>query len=230
MQRWRERAAWLRNRSMVILLVLLVLTVFVLPVVVTSSSVVDRIAQDLLLSSILVCGLVVASHRSRGIAWIALAMLVVIVVRWAGWLSPNGLGLMIRDQAGILSLTLLGALMGTTVFGAGTVTRDRIGGAVALYMLVGLIWADAYQLISVVVPGSFVDASARDGSLDRASWVYFSFVTLTTVGYGDVVPVARAARSLANLEALIGQLYPAIVLARLVSLQVAGRGSGSKKS
>jgi hypothetical protein len=60
--------------------------------------------------------------------------------------------------------------------------------------------------------------------------VYFSFVTLTTAGYGDITPVARAARSLSNLEALIGQLYPAIVLARLVSLQVAGIGSGSNKS
>ena len=49
-------------------------------------------------------------------------------------------------------------------------------------------------------------------------WVYFSFVTLTTVGYGDISPVARAARSLAMLEALIGQLYPAVILARLVSL------------
>jgi hypothetical protein len=50
------------------------------------------------------------------------------------------------------------------------------------------------------------------------TWVYFSFSTLTTVGYGDITPVARVARSLSNMEALIGQLYPAIVLARLVSL------------
>jgi hypothetical protein len=60
--------------------------------------------------------------------------------------------------------------------------------------------------------------------------VYFSFATLTTVGYGDIAPVAPIARSLSNLEALIGQLYPAIVLARLVSLQVAGGGSGAKGS
>ncbi|MGE8163025.1 potassium channel family protein [Paraburkholderia sp. NPDC080076] len=215
---------------MFILLVLLIITVFVLPVVVTSNSVIDKIAQDVLLSSILVSGVAVAPGRSKGLAWIALVMLVAIVVRWIGWLSPNGSGLPIRDAVGILSLTLLGALMGTQVFGAGTVTRDRIGGAVALYMLVGLVWADAYQLISTVVPGSFVGTSAHDGSVARSTLVYFSFVTLTTVGYGDITPVARVARSLSNLEALIGQLYPAIVLARLVSLQVAGSGSDSNKS
>ena len=148
-------------------------------------------------SSILVSGVVrAASNRSKGLAWIALVMLVAIVVRWMGWLSPNGPALAIRDEVGILSLTVLGALMGRTVFGAGTVTHDRIGGAVALYMLVGLVWADAYQLISIVVPGSFVGISAHDGSVDRGTWVYFSFVTLTTVGYGDIMPVARAARSL----------------------------------
>ncbi|MCC8404125.1 ion channel [Paraburkholderia sp. MMS20-SJTN17] len=229
-QRLQERAARLRSGGMVILLVLLVITVFVLPVVVTSNSVIDRIAQDVLLSSILVSGVVAASDRSKGLAWIALVMLVAIVVRWMGWLLPNGPGLVIRDEVKMFSLTLLGALMGTKVFGAGTVTRNRIGGAVVLYMLVGLVCADAYQLISIVVPGSFVGTSTHDRSVDRSTWVYFSFVTLTTVGYGDITPVARAARSLSNLEALIGQLYPAIVLARLVSLQVAGRGSGSNKS
>jgi hypothetical protein len=134
------------------------------------------------------------------------------------------------DEVGLPSLTLLGALLGTRVFGAGTVTRNRIGGAVALYMLVGLVWADAYQLVSMVVPDSFAGISAHDGSIDRFTWVYFSFVTLTTVGYGDIMPLSRAARSLANLEALIGQLYPAIVLARLVSLRVAGSGSGSNNT
>jgi hypothetical protein len=230
MQRWRERAARLRNGGMIILLALLIITVFVLPVVVTSRSVIDRIAQDLLMSSILVSGVVAASDRSKGLAWIALTMLVAIVVRWMGWLSPDGLGLAFRGEVGILSLIVLGTLMGTRVFGAGTVSRDRIGGAVALYMLVGLVWADAYQLVSIVMPGSFVGIAAHDGSVERSTWVYFSFVTLTTVGYGDILPVAPAARSLSNLEALIGQLYPAIVLARLVSLQAAGSGSGSNQS
>ncbi|MBB1635878.1 potassium channel family protein [Cupriavidus sp. UME77] len=229
-QRWLEQATRLRNFGMVILLALLIITVFIVPVVVTSSSVIDQISQDVLLSSILVSGVTAASDRSKVFEWIALVVLVAIVVRWMGWLSPSGPGLAIRDGVGILSLTLLCAIMGVKVFGAGTVTRDRIGGAVALYMLVGLIWADAYQLVSIMVPASFTGIPAHDGSVDRATWVYFSFVSLTTTGYGDIAPVARAARSLANLEGLIGQLYPAIVLARLVSSQVSGGASGENQS
>ncbi|HXZ07632.1 MAG TPA: potassium channel family protein [Paraburkholderia sp.] len=228
--RWLDRAARLRNSGMNILLVLLVVTVFVVPVVVTSSSLMDRISQDVLLSCILVSGVVAASDRSKVFLWIVLVVGFAIVVRWAGWLTPHVHAFVLRDEFGILSLTLLGAVIAKRVFGAGAVTRDRMMGAVALYMLVGLIWADAYQLIYSTIPGAFVGTPAQDGSADRSTWVYFSFVTLTTVGYGDITPAARAARSLANLEGLIGQLYPAIVLARLVSLQVSGVGSEKDSS
>jgi hypothetical protein len=68
-------------------------------------------------------------------------------------------------------------------------------------------------------------AGAADNEKGIARWIYFSFVTLTTVGYGDVTPVARAARSLAMLEGLIGQLYPAIILGRLLSLPPSERSS-----
>ena len=70
-------------------------------------------------------------------------------------------------------------------------------------------------------PDAFAGHPGADGAL--ADWVYFSFVTLTTVGYGDITPVSTSARSLAMLEALTGQLYPAIIIARLVSLQTSSR-------
>jgi Ion channel len=96
----------------------------------------------------------------------------------------------------------------------------RILGAVALYVLIAGVWAEAYEMISLYVPAAFTGAGGVEEMKDRSTWVYFSFVTLTTVGYGDITPVAHAARSLAIMEALIGQLYPAIVLARLISLSV----------
>ena len=126
-QRWQAHTARLSNYGMVILLTLLIATVFVVPVVVTSRSVIDRISQDVLLSSILVSGVVAASDRSKVFVWIALVVAVAIVVRWMGWLSPNGPELAAHDAVGILSLLLLGAVMGKKVFGNGTVTRDRIG-------------------------------------------------------------------------------------------------------
>lgn len=82
----------------------------------------------------------------------------------------------------------------------------------------------ADELTALLHPGAFAGAVPDHGTLQH--WIYYSFVTLTTVGYGDVTPVHPAARSLAMLEALIGQLYPAILLARLVSLAVGSRSAG----
>jgi hypothetical protein len=121
----------------------------------------------------------------------------------------------------LLAQALMTAVISVQVFRSGVVTVHRILGAVAVYLLLGLIWAQAYQLVWLAHPGAFT------GALDDAAanpWVYFSIVTLTTTGYGDILPAHASARALANLEALIGQLYPAILLARLVSLEVARRG------
>jgi hypothetical protein len=102
-------------------------------------------------------------------------------------------------------------------FRAGPVSVYRVEGAVAAYLLLGLAWAAAYVLVAALEPGAF--ATARPEPPNSRTFVYFSFVTLTTVGYGDVTPVHHAARSLALVEALVGQLYPATLIARIVTLR-----------
>ncbi|OPY15669.1 MAG: Ion channel [Syntrophus sp. PtaU1.Bin005] len=102
------------------------------------------------------------------------------------------------------------------------VTADMIMAGASEYVLMGLLWASLYSLIETIYPGSFNFAGAKN----RAGFIYFSFVTLTTTGYGDVLPVTEQARSLAILETLIGQLFIAITVARLVSLYTV---SGNKQ-
>jgi hypothetical protein len=99
------------------------------------------------------------------------------------------------------------------------VTVHRILGAVAVYLLIGVIWAEAYDLVETIAPGA-LSVPAPHPPHDVAHFVYYSFATLTTVGYGDVVAVHPAARSLATLEAVVGQLYSAILVARLVGLSL----------
>jgi hypothetical protein len=89
---------------------------------------------------------------------------------------------------------------------------------VAVYLLLGLMWASAYALLYQLHPDAF--AGALGAALIPQTWIYYSFVTLTTVGYGDITPVHPVARSLAIAEALTGQLYLAITLAHLVALRV----------
>lgn len=106
------------------------------------------------------------------------------------------------------------------------VTLDTIAGAACVYMLLGLLWATAYLLLEHVRPGSFnIPAAWR--AVDEAhlspALVYFSFATLTTVGFGDVTPAGPAAGGLVVVEAVVGQLFIAITIARLVGLHLARR-------
>jgi hypothetical protein len=81
-----------------------------------------------------------------------------------------------------------------------------------------------FVFVGVLIPKAFSGLVLEDNASFTSSAIYFSFVTLTTVGYGDIVPVHPIARSLCNLEAICGQLYPATLLARIVTLEVGSRG------
>jgi voltage-gated potassium channel Kch len=130
-----------------------------------------------------------------------------------------------RGSAAV-AFAALGTVIGQAALGPGRVTWHRIQGAIALYLILALVFAHLYGLLNALVPDAFanvpphVDANAV---FYRGHLLYFSFVTLTTTGYGDIVPLHPVARSLATLEAVIGQLFPATLLARLVSLELEGR-------
>jgi hypothetical protein len=117
-------------------------------------------------------------------------------------------------------VSLLVALILARVFREGPTNRDRILGAVGAYVLIGLDWALAYRLVDVLSPGSFHGIAWEPRGHNLSGFVYFSIATLTTAGYGDIVPLSLPARTLANMESLTGQLFPAVLLARLVSLSV----------
>jgi hypothetical protein len=122
-------------------------------------------------------------------------------------------------------------VVGIQVYSPGRVTRHRIWGAVAIYLQIALLFAFSYLLIASQDPDAFhpilifhgPTGDILRGAHGGSQLVYFSLSTLTTTGYGDIVPVHPLARSLANLESLIGQLFPATLLARLVTLQLAER-------
>ena len=115
------------------------------------------------------------------------------------------------------------ALVINQIFTGSVITVYKIGGGVATYILIGLLWASLYFSVHLIQPTAFRyggDIIQSDEALKQLS--YFSFVTLTTIGYGDITAVSSSARVLAMLEGLLGQLFPAIFIAKLVSMQIEG--------
>jgi Ion channel len=113
------------------------------------------------------------------------------------------------------------ALVVNQIFAEGTITVNKIAGGVAVYILLGHLWASFYLTMYIIHPSSFQyggDLIQSNEAVKQLS--YFSFVTLTTIGYGDIVAVSSVARIAAILEGLLGQLFPAIFIAKLVSLQI----------
>lgn len=106
----------------------------------------------------------------------------------------------------LLCLFLLKAVLGTD-----RITRDTISGAIGIYLTMGITWAFSYQLVDTLIPGAL---SAEPAEM---AYLYFSFVTLTTLGYGDITPLIPATELMAIFEAVAGQVYIAVLIARLVS-------------
>jgi Ion channel len=207
---------WLIASSMTLLLLILISTVFIVPVTFTPDYS-GRALRDISFTLILLSG-AIAIYQRQSVFLIAVFLcLVAIACRWSEFFVPVDWQTAVREGASLLALALIMTIVAMRVFAAGVVTVDRIMGAVVLYLLLGIAWAVAYELVATHDPGAF--SPGDRAGIGPQRWFYFSFVTLTTVGYGDITPVARVAQSLATLEALVGQLYPAIVLARLVSLR-----------
>ena len=205
------------------MLLFLVLALFV-GAPLAAMGVVGSFLFNLLFSLLLLSGVVAVAGRRGNAAGVFVVVAAALCVRWVGHAAPGSAMFFWDNALSILSLSALTGLLLTQVFREGPITGHRIQGAIAVYLLIALVWASAYELIHAALPGAFQFASSVPGSSRTGhGLVYYSLVTLTTVGYGDITPVHPLARSLATAEALIGQLYPAILIARLVSMEVESR-------
>lgn len=211
---------WQSDWSLSGLLAFLILSVFVVrPLEVLGYDI--HLVAAVAFSFILVTGIITVS-RSR-ITTLIFGSIAVssVIIHWARY-AIFGAPLIGMDAGGaIIACGMLAAIVLRQVFREGPITSQRIQGAVAAYLLIAMVFAAAYTLIDVYVPGAFTGAIPLENERDPLQpFLYFSFVTLTTVGYGDITAVSTIARSLAMLEALIGQLFPSILLARLVSMEI----------
>jgi hypothetical protein len=175
---------------------------------------------SVLFSLVLIAAVVAVADRKRTLA-IALVLAVpAITARWINHFRPD---LVHPSVFLICALVLLAFVIGhllSFILRAPVVTVDVLCASIAAYLMLGLTWTVAYWIVDQVKPGGAFSFNTDRGehSMNGFTGFYFSFITLSTDGYGDITPVSRAARWLAALEAMTGLLYVAVLIARLVSL------------
>jgi Ion channel len=208
---------WQSQANLSLFLVLQVLIAFILPAIGFGREDFHRYTA-LGYSVMLISGVAIGWGRPKVFVPAAIIGAVALVFRWLVFWRPTPVFTLWNDWTTIVAVLAITVILLTQIFREGRVTHMRIQGAIAVYLLMGAGWAHAYHIAAVVHPGSFNFPAGE--YVEHADWNYFSFVTLTTVGYGDITPVHPIARTLAVAEALTGQLYLAVMIARLVAMEM----------
>lgn len=219
---------WTEDRGMTFFLGVLVVVIFVvLPL--SGLGLVERFLVDIGLSMVLISG-AIATHRHVVLTWFIIMLTIAgLVVHWmSAYISSFQHPVLDAVLIMILFCCFVVVLM-LQVFRSGQITLHRILGAVAAYLSIGITWGYAYFAASLRNPDAvqFAHMLTQLHGVPVARYVYFSFVTLTTLGYGDAIPTDPVARSLAVTEALTGQLYPAVLITGLLGLALQSRNGRS---
>jgi voltage-gated potassium channel len=202
---------------LILLLMIFILSPFIVPYY-YGPTILNVIAAAVILSATYA----VSARKSFLIFALSLSGVSTVLTFWLAAAPSHWLVVTSHGTLVILISFFAIAILGY-VLRSGKVTADKIYGAVCAYLLFGYAWAFVYSLLEEVQPGSFTSVTSMpaDDIVGRVMQMrYFSFVTLSTVGYGDIVPHTPAARTMALLEAMLGQFYLVALIGRLVGLHI----------
>jgi hypothetical protein len=207
-----------RRFSAVQLLIALGLLFFSFPLVEEVKG--GDVIMSILLSVVLLSAVVAVSDRKR-VFFIALSLAIpAICGRWINHFRPGLVPLSVFLIAGLALIAFVVANLLRFVLRAPSVNTEVLCASTSAYLMLGFLWTVAYWLVAQVTPNAFAFNTATGTKETMAGFnaFYFSFITQSTVGYGDITPVSRIARWLAATEAMTGLLYVTVLIARLVSL------------
>ena len=212
-----ERIDWL----LTVLTGVLILLIFVIaPLQAIGISAFHLFAICLLLA--IIVSMVIISNSPTALILMSIALVANLAVFFLRLYYPVPFHLHILAGAWLIIAGTVGIVVTQAVFRGGRVTYHRIVGAVLLYLLIAVAFATLFAFVGLSHQEAIKGITFDDDQSLASAVFYMSFVTLTSTGYGDIVPVHPLARSLCNIESVIGQLYPATLLARLVTLELSG--------
>lgn len=208
---------WQSQANLSLFLALEILIAFILPSLGFGKE--DaKLYSDMGFSVLLISGVAIAWRQWKLFVPTSVVSAVALIVRWVAWYRNTPRILLWSDWTTLAAVAMIAMVLLSQIFRPGRVSHLRIQGAIAVYLLFGVLWAHAYHIVAILQPGSFHGPTEQLTNL--SSWAYYSYVTLTTVGYGDITPVTQVARTLSVGEALAGQLYLAVLIARLVAMEI----------
>ena len=186
-----------------------------------------RIIQATTVAALLVSAWSLKGNRSRFVAIVGFVLLMLLVIAGSLLLEMAGFGYLHLLMLLCFFIWVTWVVAHQVLF-TGSITGNDIVGAICIYMLLGLIWSMLYLLIAEAVPGAFNGLPQAPWLENFAAAIYFSFVTITTLGYGDISPVLPLARFLVYMEAIIGVFYMAILVASLIGVRLSDRDTTHK--
>lgn len=214
---------WSKGSGPYILLVLLFLAIFVIPTLENAEHTSGIIAEICFLL-ILIAGVFVVECKSN----LRLIVFLFAALAFAGKVfritEPNEFSQTVDDLLSIITLSFFTFLIVEKFFNGAVDIKNRIASAIAVYLLLGVVWGKLYGIIFILDPTAFIFSNPHD----RYSLLYFSFVTLLTIGYGDIVPASLVARNLTIVEGVVGQLYLVLLISSLASKFFSNTLSSSK--
>ena len=185
-----------------------------------------QLTFDILVSVVLLAAVWVVSQKRHLLLATFVLMVPAFVARWLLYVHTSHWLVVIAAVFAMSVLVLTMIVLLWRAFGGATVTADTIAGSVCAYLILGVVWAFAFSLVELARPGAFLvngtpmAATIGTPTALNKELLYFSLVTLSTVGYGDIVPAVPPARMLAVLEAVTGQIYLAVLIGGLVGMRM----------
>jgi hypothetical protein len=222
-KKFQELREQLRDPLLTALTMMLAILLFVLTPM-QAAGIVGAHDFGIAFGLVLMATVFIVSESRIAVTAILAALVLVILATVHRLRQPSAIDIYLDASAWLVASLTLIVVAARAVFAPGRVNYHRVIGAVLLYLNIGVVFAALFCFVALLVPNAFNGLGPLHDNLAVASnLIYFSFVTLTTIGYGDIVPLHPFARGLSNVEAIIGQLYPATLLARLVTLEIESR-------
>jgi voltage-gated potassium channel len=209
--------------SAVELLIALAVLIFTLPFVEQIRG--GDLIESILVTLVLILSVLAVGGRRRSLMTAMVLVMPTVIGKWGNHLWPDRVPPAAYLLPELVFLVFVVVNLLRFILRAPRVNTEVLCAAIAGYLLIGLLWIVAYMLVARTVPDSFTITAGPAGqrAMDGFTAFYFSFATLTTIGYGDITPTSNVARMLAVMEAVTGMFYIAILISRLVALHTSNQ-------